>query len=202
MKLFYSPMSPYVRKVMAVAIEAGVEDRIEKLATSPYELPPDLVKANPLSKIPALITDDGEALFDSPVICEYLDSLAKGPRLYPPAGPARWRALTLHSLGQGLLDAAVLRRQEGQRGKDKDRDAHMAKLAGQMTRSLDALEARTKALEGPATIGSLTVGCALGYLDFRYAAEDWRKGRPRLAAWYDAFARRPSLVRTAPKEAA
>ena len=109
MKLHYSSASPYVRKVMAVAIARGLDGRIEKIATNPHVSPPELLADNPLSKVPALVTDDGLALFDSPVICEYLDSLGDAPALFPPAGRARWVALRLQAIGDGILDAAVSR---------------------------------------------------------------------------------------------
>lgn len=196
MKLFYSPASPYVRKVMACAIVRGLDQRIETMPTKPHASPPALVAANPLSKVPCLVADDGTALFDSPVICEYLDSLGSAPPLFPPAGPARWRALVLQATGDGILDAAVGRRMEQGRPQEAARDAAMARMRAAANRALDVLEAAPPG-EG-LDIGTITVACALGYLDFRFAAEPWREGRPRLAAWFARIADVPAIARTVP----
>ena len=199
MKLFYSPTSPYVRKVMICAILRGLEGRIETIPTNPHQSPADLLAANPLSKVPGLVTDDGMAVFDSPVICEYLDSLGDAAPLFPPAGPARWRALVLQAMGDGILDAAVPRRMEQGRPQEAARDAAMARMRDAKTRTLDALEAAPpgEALD----IGTITVACALGYLDLRFAAEPWREGRPRLAAWFARMSAIPAIARTAPPPA-
>jgi glutathione S-transferase len=113
MKLHFSPRSPYVRKVMACAIVRGLDGEIERVTTKPFDSPPDLLADNPLSKVPTLVTDDGVALFDSPVICEYLDGIGDALRLFPAAGPARWTALKLQALADGILDAGVGRLLEG-----------------------------------------------------------------------------------------
>ncbi len=199
MKLFYSPTSPYVRKVMACAILRGLEGRIETVPTNPHQSPPELLAANPLSKVPGLVTDEGMALFDSPVICEYLDSLGDAAPLFPPAGPARWRALVLQAMGDGILDAAVPRRMEQGRPQEAARDAAIARMRDASNRTLDALEAAPPG-DG-LDIGTITVACALGYLDLRFAAEPWREGRPRLAAWFARMAAVPALARTAPPAA-
>ncbi|HET6184067.1 MAG TPA: glutathione S-transferase N-terminal domain-containing protein [Acetobacteraceae bacterium] len=198
MKLFYSPTSPFVRKVMACAIARGIDGRIETVRSNPHESPADLVRANPLSKVPCLVTDDGMALFDSPVICEYLDSIGDAPKLFPAAGAARWRALKLQAMGDGILDAAVLRRGEMGRPKESARDAFMARQAAAVSRTLDQLEAEPPG--GGIDIGAIAVACALGYLDFRYAAEPWRQGRERLARWYKEIEATKAIARTAPKE--
>lgn len=198
MKLFYSPTSPFVRKVMACAIARGIDGRIETIRCNPHESPPDLLQANPLSKVPCLVTDDGIALFDSPVICEYLDSIGGAPPMFPASGQARLRALKLQALGDGILDAAVLRRNEGGRPKEAARDAAMARQAAAVSRALDQLEADPPG--AGLDIGTITIACALGYLDFRYAAEPWRTGRERLARWQQAIADQPPISRTAPPE--
>lgn len=196
MKLFYSPASPFVRKVMACAIARGLDQRIEKLPTNPHQSPADLLAANPLSKVPGLVTDDGIGLFDSPVICEYLDSLGSAPPMFPPAGPARWLALRFQAMADGIMDAAVARRMEQGRPREDARDAAMARQKAAVTRSLDLLETD---LPGTALdIGSIAVACALGYLDFRFAAEPWREGRPKLAAWFAAMEKHPAIAQTAP----
>jgi glutathione S-transferase len=203
MKLHHSVASPYVRKVMAVAIETGLEDRIEPIGrvVTPVKPAPGLVADNPLGKIPCLVTDDGAALYDSRVICEYLDGLHDGPKIFPQAGPARWTALRRQAEGDGILDAALLARYETFLRPEERRwpewlDGQKLKFG----RALDALETETAAFEGTVDIGTIAIGCALGYLDFRFGADDWRATRPRLAAWFEGFARRPSMARTAPAE--
>ena len=196
MKLYHSPTSPYVRKVMACAVTRGLDGRIEKVPTNPHESPAGLVADNPLSKVPCLVTDDGLALFDSPVICEYLDSLGEAAPLFPPQGAARWRALKLQAMGDGILDSAVGTRGEMGKPKEAARDAWMARQKGIIVRTLAQLEADPphKALD----IGSIAVACALGYLDFRFADDNWRAASPKLAAWFEAFARNPGVATTAP----
>ena len=200
MKLRYSPASPYVRKVMIVALEAGLAERIEKLSTSvvPVRANDALQAENPLVKLPSLTTDSGETLYDSPVICEYLDSLHKAPRMFPDPGPARWTALRRQALGDGILDAAILTRYET---TVRPKELQWADwVDGQMRKvrsALDALEGER--LGGAFDIGTLTIGCALGYLDFRYLSEDWRKTRPKLAAWFGDISRRPSMKATEPQ---
>ncbi|MFN4089161.1 MAG: glutathione S-transferase family protein [Alphaproteobacteria bacterium] len=199
MKLHYSPTSPYVRKVMVTAIEAGVDARIEKAdaAASPVGVNPTLNADNPLGKVPCLVTDDGQALFDSRVICEYLDSVGGG-KLFPAAGPARWTALRRQAQGDGLLDAALLARYEtavrpGDRLWPEWRDGQKAKMA----RALDAFETEADSLGDTIDIGTIAVACALGYVDFRFDADRWRDSRPKLAAWFAGFAARPSMTATA-----
>jgi len=195
MKLYYSPTSPYVRKVAACAIACGLQDQIQRIETNPHASPPALVGENPLSKVPCLVTEDGLALFDSPVICEYLDAVGEGS-LFPPAGPLRWRALKLQAIGDGIMDAAVMRRMEMGRPAEEARTANMARQAAAMARSLDQLQAAP--LANHLDIGTITVACALGYLDLRFADDRWREGRPALAAWYAEMEHRPEIAGTAP----
>ena len=198
MKIYYSGTSPYVRKVMVCAIVRGLDGRIEKHPSNPHASPVDLLADNPLSRVPCLVADDGLSLYDSPVICEYLDSVGESAKLFPANGPARWRALKLQAMGDGILDAAVPCRGEQAKPNEAARDALIARYKAAMARTVDALE---DDLPGTGVdIGSIAVGCALGYLDFRYGAEPWRPGHPKLTAWYDAFAKHPALVATAPKE--
>ena len=201
MKLFFSPASPYVRKVMVVAREKGIADRIEKIATkvSPVSRNRQLVPHNPLGKVPCLLLDDGRALVDSRVIAAYLDSLAE-PRLNPDGGSARYDALTLEALADGLLDGCLLVRYEtllrpAELQWSDWRDGQAAKIDG----VLDLLEANwIKSLDGPVTIGVIAVACALGYLDFRFAAKDWRATHPGLAAFFARFRERPAMQATIP----
>jgi glutathione S-transferase len=208
MKLRYTPTSPFVRKVTVTAIELGLDAGIERVPTNPRDPKSDHARDNPLGKVPALTTDDGEKLYDSPVICEYLDGLAEGPGLFPPAGAARWRALRRQALADGILDAAVLKMLEMKRRPEALRWNGWIRLqGGKIAKALDQLEREAGARDdpltpGPPTIGEIAVGCALGYLDFRFPDEDWRAARPRLAAWYEAFADRPAMRATVPREPA
>ena len=198
MKLYYSPTSPYVRKVMACAIARGLEGQIELHNSNPHASPADLVADNPTSKVPCLVTDDGLALYDSPVICEVLDSLGDAPPLFPASGAARWRALKFQAMGDGILDAAVPCRGELQRPKEAARDAAIARYKAAISRTVDALEADPP--HRLVDIGSIAAACALGYLDFRYASDPWRPAHPKLTAWFEVFSANPCIVRTLPKE--
>ncbi|WP_298723756.1 glutathione S-transferase [uncultured Ferrovibrio sp.] len=204
MKIFYSPASPYVRKVLAVGIELGLADRIEKLpsAAHPVNRDANIVAHNPMGKVPTFFTDSGYALYDSRVICEYLDDLAGGNRMFP-KGETRWEALRDQALADGLLDAALLARYEQVVRPAEHKwqpwlDGQMAKI----TSCVDALQAKVATLEGRVDIGTIAAGCALGYLDFRFPDYDWRKGREALANWFKQFSERPSMRDTVPFDAA
>lgn len=203
MRLYHAAASPFVRKVMVLLAETGQAGDVEIVSAvgtpvAPGSMP---VAQNPLGKIPALERDDGIALYDSRVICRYLDDRAGG-RLYP-AAPELWEVLTLEATGDGIMDAAVLMRYEiavrpAERQFPDWIEAQWAKIA----RSLDALESRWMShLAGPLDMGQISVGCALGYLDFRHAGRDWRAGHPALAAWYAGFAARDSMKATEPPAA-
>ena len=207
MRLRYSPTSPFVRKVMVVAFENGLADLIEQVPTSVEPTKPneDMARENPLVKVPSLTTDDGLVLYDSPVICEYLDTLHTGPKLFPAAGTPRWIALRQQALGDGILEAAILGRYEAVRPPQHQWpdwiDAQMRKVRG----ALAALELEVEdgtlgqAESGVPDIGQIAIGCALGYLDFRYRSENWQSRWRRLANWYGAFADRKSMRLTAPQ---
>lgn len=199
MKLFYAATSPYVRKVIACAIARGIDGRIERMTSGSAEYQTNLLAANPLSKVPCLITDDGLSLFDSPVICEYLDSIGDAQPMFPASGGARWRALKQQAMGDGMMDACLIRRGEVGKPMDVGREDLHAKQAAKVARSLDALESYVphKAID----IGSITIAAALGYLDFRFAAEPWRPGHSVLTAWYDEMMKNPCLAQTAPPRA-
>ena len=198
MKLFHSPASPFVRKVMACAIARDIDDRIEKVSCNAQSSPPELLAANPLGKIPTLIGADGIAYMDSPLICEYLDGIGAAPPLYPAERDARMAALRLHALGHGMLEAAVAIRGERRRPEEAARMAAIERMRGAVLRTLDQLEREADSLMGPLTIGTITVGCALGYLDFRFAEERWREGRTKLAVWYESASKHRAFVETAP----
>lgn len=200
MRLYFSPTSPYVRKVMVLLHETGQAGDVERVAGSGNPVDPGTapLEANPLGKVPALERPDGPALYDSRVICRYLDDRA-GAGLYP-TGARLWDTLTVEATGDGILDAALLMVYEGRiRPEDLRYAPWVEGQWAKVDRALDALETRWIAhLEGPLDAGQITVGCALGYLDFRHDARGWRAGRPRLAAWYAGFAARPSMQATVP----
>ena len=196
MKLAYSPASPYVRKVMACAIARGIDQRIETWAIGTTD--PALIPVNPLSKVPTLVTDDGVSLYDSPVICEYLDSLGDAPKLFPAPGPARWTALRQQALADGMMDASQPRRREIALPQDQGRVDYIAQQRGKVARAVAQLEGEAGALGNLATIGEITIACALGYLDFRFANEPWRPGHPKLEAWYAKVLALAPLARTMP----
>ena len=199
MKLHWSPRSPFVRKVMVVVHELGLADRVTCVRTVAATTKPhaDLMRDNPLSKIPTLVLDDGTVIYDSPVICDYLDSLNGAPKLHPGEPKARLTALRRQALGDGFLAMMVLLRDERMRAHPSD--VHLASTAVRKAAVLKSLEAEAPDLAAaPFGIGHIAIGCALSYLDFRYADEDWRKDHPRIAAWHGTFAARPSVKATEP----
>lgn len=201
MKLLHSPTSPYVRKVLMLLHETGLTDKVavETVASTPIAENPTLTAANPLGRIPCLLRDDGPALFDSRVICQYLDSLHGGRTFYP-AAPALWTTLTLEALADGMLDSAVSGMYERRlRPADMQFAPWIDAQRGKVVRALDALETLwTAHLEGPPDAGALAVAATLGYLDLRYGDLNWRDARPKLAAWHARVAERPSYAATAP----
>lgn len=197
MKLHHAHASPFARKVMACAILRGIEGRIEIVVTDPHASPEALLQDNPLSKVPALVTDDGRPVFDSRVICEYLDTVGEAVPLFPPTGSlARLSAQIRHALADGIMDAAVARRMRFGKPMDDTRLAYVARQKAAVERGLAAMEADPP--QGLADIGAVATACALGYLDFRFADEPWRAGHPRLADWFTEVSRMPALARTAP----
>ena len=198
MKLRYSATSPYARKVLVCAAERGLSGSIELIATTPGDPESGLRTENPLDKVPTLIADDGMALYDSPVICEYLDHLPGGPALFPPAGANRWRALRLQALADGLLDTALACVMEGRRAEDERSAGFVEMQKGKIGRALDEMSSDIAALEGSLHIGAIAVGCALGYLDLRFADDDWRQDHPALATWFTCFSQRPYMTASVP----
>ncbi|MGF1468965.1 MAG: glutathione S-transferase [Sandaracinaceae bacterium] len=208
MKLFYSTTSPYSRKVRVQALECGLLDRIEPIdiaapgagvSLSPVSPRPDVSAANPLGKIPTLVLDDGTALFDSRVIAEYLDSLHDGPPLLPPAGPERFHVLRQVALGDGICDAAVLSRYETFLRPEALRwDAWTEGQQLKIQRALALLESEVGGLPSEATLGTIALGVALGYLDLRLGEGFWRTRHPACADWYERFKTRPAMLDTQP----
>lgn len=198
MKIYFSPFSPYVRKCLVTGHELGLNERIELLPSNahPVQRDREIIAANPLGKVPTFFTDDGQVLFDSRVICEYLDTLAGGS-LIPRDGAARWKTLTLQSLGDGMLDASLLARYEDVARPEQLRWAEWrAAQLDKVETSLAHMEAHPGVLDGRADLGSLTIGCALWYLDLRFPTLGWRERFPSVATWYSAFGRRPSMQKS------
>ena len=197
MKLFYTPIPHLVHKVQVVAIEAGIYDQIERIPTRPFDREPAHVAANPLSKVPTLVRDDGVALYGGPVIYEYLDSLHDGPKMFPPGGDARWTALRHLALGDGLFDISALWASESRR-PEKFRYAEIIdRNWATIGRCLDRLEDEALSFSG-FTVGLISIAGALMYHDHlreqEYLNENWREGRPTLSAWYAEIIQRPSLA--------
>ena len=205
MQLLYAPTSPFVRKVMICAHLCGLADQVELLDSAAHPVRRDerIARHNPLAQVPTMILPEGAALYDSRVICEYLAALAGNNHLFPETDTRRWTALTQQALGDGILDAALLARYERtarplQSQSDSWRAAQLVKVQA----GLQDIEARSGALviERP-TIGEVTLGCALGYLDFRFPEIDWRAGHPGAARWFEAFSGLPAMQATIPHEA-
>jgi len=198
MKLLWSSRSPFVRKVMVAAHEVGIAGRIvtERVVVGADKPNPDVMALNPLNKIPTLVLDGGAVLYDSRVIAEYLDTLHDGPKLFPADPAARWRALRRQALGDGLMEVIVLRLGEQNRRKEIQSDSHLSSFRLKIGSALDRIEADGVDPAGTPDIGHIAIGCALAHLDFRFAADAWRTGRPTLSAWFGAFAKRPSMCAT------
>ena len=199
MQLLYSPASPFVRKVRVALHEIGMVDAVElvSVATTPTQPAPEVTAAHALKKIPALIRPDGCTLYDSRVITRYLDARA-GAGLYPESHI--WETLTLEATGDGIMDAAVLMVYEGRcRPEDKQDKGWLDAQWDKIENALDALGTRWMShLAGPLDAGQIAVGCALGYLDFRHDARNWRKGRDGLDDWFAVFSERESMKETRP----
>lgn len=199
MRLLFSPTSPYVRKVRVSALEKGLADRITLQPADVFGDVAAVAPLNPLRKVPTLVLEDGETLYDSPVICEYLDSLAETPRLIPAVGAARWRVLRTQALADGIKDAAFATVMEGRRPEAQRSGEWLQRWGEAIARGVDALEEQCAGWSGETfDLGQIAAACALGYLDFRLPQLAWRDGRERLADWCAAAAQRPSLKETAP----
>ncbi|MFZ9152011.1 MAG: glutathione S-transferase N-terminal domain-containing protein, partial [Burkholderiales bacterium] len=182
------------------AVECGVDQKLTLLPTNPHQSTPELIAANPFSKIPALELDNGEVIYESLLICEYFDEMAGGGIVFPKSRAQRLPMLRRHALGNGLMETSVLRRVESVRGKDADRDKNIARQEAITQRALALLENMAPALDNTLDLGNLSFVVALDYLDFRFPGDAWRQGRPALAAWHERYSQRPSLRSTVPTE--
>ena len=201
MKLWYSPASPFVRKVLVMAHETGLIEKLELnlVASTAIQPDPELSKVNPLTKIPTLELEDGSTIFDSTVICEYLDTLHDGQKMIPD-DETRWNTLVTQSIGNGIMEAAVgVRYEQALRPQEHQWDVWMNGQFAKIDKALDVLETWRGARIQDMHIGSITVACALAYLDFRHGARDWREGRPVLTQMLETFSRRTSMLQTRPE---
>lgn len=200
MKLYYSSTSPFVRKVNVLAIEVGLDKQLEWVTTNPWQAEDKLTAENPLSKIPTLITDDEKVIYDSRVICEYLDSLHDGVKMIPLDTNVRWQVLRLQALADGILEAGILRFLERKRSAEQQSKDFDDMQKNSVERGLDYLEATVSEWDDKLDLGILSVACTLGWLDFRFLDDNWRANRSKLANWYEQFAKRPSMTNTIPTE--
>ncbi len=196
MKLYYSPTSPYSRKVRMVAAEKGIQ--IENILANPFEENQELIAANPLGAVPTFITDKGIALYDSRVICAWLDNFKPEPKLIPD-NETRWAVLRSEALTDGILDAAFLMVMESRRSEVEQSDYWKQRRISAITRSLEVIENDFTPFEGDLTLAQIGLASALGYLDFRIGEIDWRKGRSKSSTWYENFSERPSMKETMPE---
>lgn len=196
MQLHWSPRSPYVRKVMVLVHELGLAHRVAltrsvAVTTDPN---PAIMAVNPLNKIPTLVLEDGRALYDSRVICEYL-ARRSGRDAFFRADDRYFETLRRQALGDGLLDLLIAWRGEQLRAEEIRSAAHVRAFAVKLDRCLAFLEEDAEALARDAfDIGHIAIGCALGYVDFRFPERNWRARHARLAHWHDTFEARPSAL--------
>jgi glutathione S-transferase len=198
MKLFFSPTSPYVRKVRVVAIEKGLADRIELVPANPWPDPSAVSAANPLGKVPALLLDDGTSLYDSPVICEYLDALVPASPLIPREGLKRWKVLRRQALGDGILDAAVSIVLERRRPQAERSAEAQTRATEAIRRGVGALAGELRPADAPFDLGQISLAVALGYLEFRLSELDLGTAQSPVREFWDAIRSRPSLASTRP----
>ncbi len=202
MKLYYSSTSPFVRKVNVLAIEVGLDKKIEWVTTNPWQAEDNLTAENPLSKIPTLITDNEKVIYDSRVICEYLDSLHDGNKMIPSETDTRWQVLRLQALADGILEAGILRFLERKRSTAQQSEGFDNMQKDSVERGLNYLENTVSDWGANLDLGVLSVACTLGWLDFRFADDNWRANRSKLTDWYESFSKRSSMINTIPTEPA
>jgi len=184
---------------MVIAHEVGVAHRlaIVPVTVKGTEIVEQIIAVNPFGKIPTLLLDDGTAIYDSPVICEYLDGLHEGRRMFPAAREARLQALRNQATGDAMMDTLIVWLGETMRAQPDHSAPRIVVCQHKIGKALDRLEVAAPALAATLfDIGHAAIGTALSYMDFRFAPEGWRSGRPGLAAWYDSFAVRPSAKAT------
>lgn len=204
MKLFYSPTSPYSRKVRMVISEKGLDGQVETVRVDPFSMDKTLLFANPLGKVPTLVLDDGTAMFDSPLLCRYLDSLSGVPRLIPRDSSEKWQVLYWEALADGMTDATYNIVMERRRSATQQSAEWLGRWAADIERALQQMEARIGEIGTDVTLAHLAAGAAIGYLELRMpetlyeAACPQPAAYPRLLQWYESFRLRPSMQATVP----
>ena len=198
MKCYVTSNSPYARKVKVVAFETGSYDEVEWLTITREERAEIIPAINPLGKVPVAVLESGQVLYDSPVICAYVDSLVSDGNLIPKSNPERWEVLTLEALGDGLGEAVIAASQENQRPDGKRSQGVVDRQTGKANAALGALNKAAKEFNDPPLMGEVAVACALGYMEFRDVIPGWRDTFADLASWYTGILTRQSFVRTAP----
>jgi len=197
MKLYSSPTSPYARKARILIIELGLEEVVEVYNTVPMENPAELQASNPIGKVPSLQLDDGSSLYDSPVICEYIDA-QNGNRFLPASGDARWDCLRRQALCDGVIDASFNRTMERLKSAEQQSAMWLERWVNAIARSLNEIERDIAGQGDRFDLGDVTAAAALGYLDLRHGDLDWRHGHDDLAAWFETVSQRPSISATIP----
>jgi glutathione S-transferase len=198
MKCYVTGNSPYARKVRVATLETGLYDEVEWQMITREERAEIIPSINPLGKVPVAVLDSGVVLYDSPVICAYVDSLNDGPKLIPEAGPARWQVLTLEALGDGLGEAVIATSQEDQRPGEKRSQGVVDRQKGKVTSALTVLNAEAGRFRDLPSMGEIAVACALGYMEFREIVPGWRDTYANLGSWYTGILKRRSFIQSAP----
>ena len=198
MKCYMMGNSPYARKIRVAAIESGLGDEVEWVTLTREERAELVPAMNPLGKVPVAVLESGQVLLDSPVICAYVDSLNKGPKLIPESGDERWAVLTLEALGDGLGEAVIGVSQEAQKPDDKRTQGVVDRQAGKANSGLAALDKQAGDFNEPPLMGEISVACALGYMEYRDVVPGWRETYPALSGWYANILKRQSFILSAP----
>ena len=198
MKCYVTGNSPCARKVRVATIETGLGDEVEWQMITREQRADMIPGINPLGKVPVAILDSGDVLYDSPVICAYVDSLNAGRKLIPESGSARWLVLTLEALGDGLGEAVIATSQEDQRPGEKRSQGVVDRQKGKVTSALTVLDAAAADFNDPPLMGEIAVACSLGYMEFRDVVPGWREIYPNLGDWYTAILNRRSFIQTTP----
>ena len=198
MKCYMTGNSPYARKIRVAAIESGLSDEVEWVTLTREERAELVPAMNPLGKVPVAVLESGQVLLDSPVICAYVDSLNKGPKLIPESGDERWAVLTLEALGDGLGEAVIGVSQEAQKPDDKRTQGVVDRQAGKANSGLAALDKQAGDFNEPPLMGEISVACALGYMEYRNVVPGWRENYPTLSGWYANILKRQSFILSTP----
>lgn len=198
MQLFVSPTSPYARKARIVLRERGLTGRVDEHFLNPHQDPAELLSTNPLGKIPTLVRDEGAPLYDSRVVCEWLDALAGGDGLIPAGGDSRWAVRHAEAHGDGILDLTVAIVMERSRPESEQSPGYMHRWREKIERAVAHTDDVRRTLPEGFNLGHIALAVTLSYLDLRLTDFDWRAAHPALAEWHAGVAERESMRETAP----